>query len=457
MALNPLFQLLNKITSLGINKKQNRYVKIKMRVLNSVAIFTIFISPLYAYLHYCNHDHIIAIASNIFITITALFIVLFHYLYKHKLADVVAATGYTLGFVGSSIGASLGSQFEYFLILTGLASIFLFKKWTYKWLFFSFNFIAFVCLKIYYLHHFEYDSLSPLFGLLNGIVAFILVYTIVYYATNQNNELTNQLLQLNNTLENKVIKRTKEIDLKSKALERSNEELKRFSYVSAHDLREPLCNILGIVEVLNENIIKQQHEDLLAYVKLIKMSVSRMDVVTKDIVNYTGLEDKFEVCSYVDSQLLVEQIVSNTHWVANRVDVLVLGLPKLLINKRLCEILFQQLIDNAIQYCDKEKVEIEVGYFQKEGIGEFFVKDNGRGIAKEHQEKIFMMFKRIHTNINQSASGVGLAICERIVTGYGGKIWIESELGVSSTFYFTLPTANLTIKPSLLTHAENNI
>ncbi|NJN77258.1 MAG: GHKL domain-containing protein [Saprospiraceae bacterium] len=105
--------------------------------------------------------------------------------------------------------------------------------------------------------------------------------------------------------------------------------------------------------------------------------------------------------------------------------------------------LFHQLIDNGIQYCDKPEPKISIDCIEKGNHYQFSISDNGIGILPEYHEQIFVMFKRLHNDIKKHGSGIGLSITKKIVEGYGGEIWLESEVGKGSTFYFTLPKSNL--------------
>jgi len=111
------------------------------------------------------------------------------------------------------------------------------------------------------------------------------------------------------------------------------------------------------------------------------------------------------------------------------------------MNKELCYSLFYNIIDNAVKYDSQNIIKLEIRSLVQGDYYQFSIQDNGIGIEEEYLEYIFEMFKRLHNDLDKKGSGIGLAICKRIVTAYSGKIWVESKINEGSTFYFTLPVA----------------
>ncbi|NJN77257.1 MAG: hypothetical protein HC803_02135 [Saprospiraceae bacterium] len=187
-----------------------------------------------------------------------------------------------------------------------------------KTCFFAFGFIVFAFLKafhVYFPKGLLEAEFSPLFSIVNGMVVFLVIYRIVDKSL-EDNRLSfeklmvknNEITDLNKNLEAKVTARTQEINKKSKALERSNKELKRFSYIAAHDMREPLRNIIGFSQLLNRDILKKDFKKIAEYSSYINWSVWRIDAITRDIVDYTELEDRLTDVAMVD----IATIISTT-------------------------------------------------------------------------------------------------------------------------------------------------
>lgn len=256
---------------------------------------------------------------------------------------------------------------------------------------------------------------------------------------NNNIRLYDKLQSITKNQEKIIEKRTQEVYEKSKEIERSNQELKRFSYISAHDLREPLRNIMSFSQLLKRDLKQGQLDNVDEYLDYISSGISRIDSITKDIVSYTELEEYIEKISKIDTRFITHKIFSEIQDTGKALIFTTENLPKVHMNGQLCHLLFSNLIYNAIQYCDKEMPNITISATPQENTYLFEVKDNGQGIPAEYYETVFEMFKRLHNDLDKSGSGIGLAICKKIISAYGGKIWVESQMGKGSSFYFTLP------------------
>ena len=255
-----------------------------------------------------------------------------------------------------------------------------------------------------------------------------------------NRKLNNRLKNLTINQEIIIEERTIEIQKKSKALEQSNNEFAQFAYISAHDLREPLRNIMSFSQLLERKIKKKEFDEVDEYVTFINKSIRRMDVITKDIVNYVEIEKYVGRVDDVDVFKLVKDINEFFQIKSSKkIKFYVQKMPILNINQKLCHNIFYNLIENAIQYCKKDIPEVKIRVKNLDKFYQFSIEDNSIGIAPEYFDNIFMMFKRLHNDINKSGSGIGLSICKKIILAYGGKIWVESELGKGSVFNFTLP------------------
>jgi signal transduction histidine kinase len=440
---------LSKITHIGVLDNQDEDLKSQTIWLNKLAIFTVVIIGGYMLMHVFLNSNRIAILFDLIYIMTAFLILFFHSKYQFKNTYYTVGVGYTIAFACSSILIGAQNQIEYHVLISTLGSAILFDdKWTKRG-FFIFGFVVFCSLKIVYIYlpkGLLGGDFSPLFSIVNGLVLFGVIYTIVDKALEDNKLSLSRLLkkheevtELNITLEDKVKQRIEEINKKSKALERSNEELKRFSYIAAHDLREPLRNIIGFSQLMNKSILKKEFEKIEEYSSFINWSVWRIDGITKGIVDYVELEERLNDVSAVDLDKVIFEIIEEQMDKRKDLVIAIEPFPKLQMNITLAAMLFYQLIDNAIQYCDKPEPEIEITYTQKDSFYEFAISDNGIGIDTEFQNQIFIMFKRLHNDIKKHGSGIGLSIAKKIVEGYGGKIWLESEIGKGSTFYFTLP------------------
>lgn len=225
----------------------------------------------------------------------------------------------------------------------------------------------------------------------------------------------------------------------------ANEDLEQFGYSASHDLQEPIRNIAIFAQLLsqrNGHQLDQQGKDFLAF---ITNAAKRMQLLLKDLRSYAQIGDGLEygIRKEVPAQMvLAKALYDLTLAVSESGAVISHGeLPVLSVCPAQLQQIFQNLIGNAIKYHqDYVPPRIHVGASRGSCEWVFSIRDNGIGIASEHQERIFGIFKRLHGDKKYAGSGIGLAICQKIVTRNGGRIWVESEGDtMGSTFYFTVP------------------
>ncbi|MES2284672.1 MAG: PAS domain S-box protein [Bacteroidota bacterium] len=236
-----------------------------------------------------------------------------------------------------------------------------------------------------------------------------------------------------------------EIKQKSEELIRSNQELEQFAYVASHDLQEPLRTISNFVGLLEKTQCGKIDDDANNYLNFITSATLRMQILIKDLLDYSrvGKSITFSIidCNNIFKEVLavMDASIKESHAKITS-DVL----PKVKASDVQLKQLFQNLISNSIKFRKKNSVpEIKITVEEKPAEYLFAVKDNGIGIEEKYMNKLFILFQRLHTETEYPGTGIGLAICKKIVTLHGGKIWAESKLGEGSTFYFTLPKGKL--------------
>jgi light-regulated signal transduction histidine kinase (bacteriophytochrome) len=235
-------------------------------------------------------------------------------------------------------------------------------------------------------------------------------------------------------LEKKVQQRTAE-------LERKNKDLEQFAYVASHDLQEPLQTTSGFVELLRKKYHGQIDEKADLYIDYVVQASGRMRILIKDLLDYSRIGRENE-CRQVDCSVIVQEVLADLHKVIveNEVSVKIGRLP-VLYNVYPTELksLFQNLVSNSIKFRKPDcSPVLFIDAVQSNGHWQFSVKDNGIGIEDQYLEKIFIIFQRLHNRSMYDGSGIGLAHCKKIAELHGGKIWVHSEPGVGSTFYFTV-------------------
>jgi PAS domain S-box-containing protein len=257
-----------------------------------------------------------------------------------------------------------------------------------------------------------------------------------------------QIRLLNEGLEKKVQEKTKElqqvnINLENRAaeLQASNTELERFAFVASHDLKEPLRMVTSFLSLLSIESSKTLSIDAREYVQYALQGSQRMKELIEALLEYSRVGSEKLMRTKVDCTQIVKNVIADFDLQIQKsaAKIKVDPLPVIAGIGSQLQQLFQNLIGNALKYSDGRSCEIEIGFHDKPGYFEFFVKDNGIGFDQKYAEKIFIIFQRLHDKSEYSGTGIGLAICKKIVEKAGGSIWVESKPGKGSTFYFTLP------------------
>lgn len=223
-------------------------------------------------------------------------------------------------------------------------------------------------------------------------------------------------------------------------LARSNAELEQFAYVASHDLQEPLRMISSFTQLLARRYQGQLDADADQYIAFAVEGAARMQHLINDLLIYSRAGTREDRIERSDCNRLLKTVLDNLHATIteNQAHIEVGPLPTLMADPTQLAQLFQNLISNAIKYRNDRPLQIDIRAAYKDDAWVFSVADNGIGIAPQYFERIFQIFKRLHSHAEYAGTGIGLAICKRIVQRHGGRIWVESEPGVGSTFYFTM-------------------
>ncbi len=225
-------------------------------------------------------------------------------------------------------------------------------------------------------------------------------------------------------------------------LARSNAELEQFAYVASHDLQEPLRMVASYTQLLARRYQGQLDAKADRFIAHAVDGANRMQQLIQDLLKYSRVGTRGKAFARVDSKIAIATALTNLQ-VAIRESGAAVKLqddwPAVVGDDTQLVQLFQNLIGNAIKYRGDRPPEIEAGARRQDGAWLFFVRDNGIGIHPQHAERIFMIFQRLHTQQEYPGTGIGLAICQKIVERHGGQIWVESEPDRGSTFYFTIP------------------
>ena len=237
-----------------------------------------------------------------------------------------------------------------------------------------------------------------------------------------------------------TIKAQKLLNETLEELKRSNSDLEQFAYVASHDLQEPLRMVASFTQLLEKQYKDKLDETASEYINFAVDGAKRMQALIKDLLTYSRVKSHDEDFIEINCEELIEEVLFNLEIIIKENKAIITRDPLPIISSDRLQMqqLFQNIIGNAIKYNDKmPRIHISAEKDEENWI--FGVSDNGIGIDPEHYKRIFKVFKRLHTKEEYDGTGIGLAICQKIVDRNGGRIWVESELGEGSTFYFTIP------------------
>lgn len=258
------------------------------------------------------------------------------------------------------------------------------------------------------------------------------------------NRMAGELKELYTNLENKVKERTAQLAEANDLLALKNKELDDFTYIVSHDLKEPLRGVKAFTKLLMEEYSGKVDKEGKEYLKTISESSSRMTNLIEDLLNLSRIGRIRNIEPDVDLNALLSDVKKNLAYSLEekKVDLKVSkDFPKVTCDRIRISEVFSNLISNAIKYSKKGvKPVIEIGYSDKGDTYEFSVQDNGIGIEKQYHDKVFQIFQRLHAKGSEyEGTGAGLTIVKKIIENHNGKIWVESDAGEGSAFYFTLP------------------
>jgi signal transduction histidine kinase len=257
-------------------------------------------------------------------------------------------------------------------------------------------------------------------------------------------ERTVELAQANQVLQTEIAERKqseKALAQKAQELARSNEELERFAYVASHDLQEPLRMVVSYLQLLERRYQGQLDATANEFIGYAVDGASRMQTLIRDLLSYSRVGTRTQAFALTDSADVVDKAIANLQMAIAKSAAVIThnSLPEVMVDSSQFAQLFQNLMGNAIKFHGEQPPQIHISAERIADGWQFSVRDNGIGIEPEYTERIFVIFQRLHRRADYPGTGIGLAICKKIVERHGGRLWIESELGQGSVFYFTIP------------------
>lgn len=236
---------------------------------------------------------------------------------------------------------------------------------------------------------------------------------------------------------------TRELSRYAQELKRSNEELQQFAYVASHDLQEPLRMVTSYMQLLQQRYKEQLDPDAQEFISYAVDGASRMKALIQDLLTYSRVETAAREFSTVDMNEVVKTVQRHLRFTLEETKTAITfdEMPKIRADEQQITQLFQNLISNAIKFRSDQDPHIHIGVKKEGRFWQFCVQDNGIGIDQQYYQRIFIIFQRLHNRSKYPGTGIGLAICKKVVERHGGNIWVESTPGQGTTFFFTLPAA----------------
>jgi len=229
---------------------------------------------------------------------------------------------------------------------------------------------------------------------------------------------------------------------KTEALGRSNAELEQFAYVASHDLQEPLRMVSSYVQLFEKRYAGQVDAQAQKYIDYAVEGAKRMQALIGGLLEFSRVGRVDEPAALVDTGAVLDQALQNLRSAIEESHAVVTRgpLPTLSMNAARLAQVFQNLVGNAVKFRRPDEAPaVHVSCLPREEEWLFAVRDNGIGIDPQYRERIFVIFRRLHTRAEYPGTGIGLSICKKIIERHGGRIWVESGTGAGSSFLFTLP------------------
>ncbi|MCU4973969.1 ATP-binding protein [Halobacteria archaeon AArc-m2/3/4] len=227
-------------------------------------------------------------------------------------------------------------------------------------------------------------------------------------------------------------------------LEESNERLQQFAYIASHDLQEPLRMVTSYLQLLEHRYSDDLDEDAKEFIEFAVDGAERMEAMIEGLLTYSRVETQGQSFDSVDLEAVLDDVLTDLGLRIDETDAEITAesLPIVSGDASQLHQLFQNLLENALQYSGEQKPRVSISATRDEDEWMISVSDTGIGIDQEDADRIFEVFQRLHSHEEYKGTGIGLALCQRIVKRHGGKIWVDSEPEEGSTFSFTLPAPN---------------
>jgi signal transduction histidine kinase len=427
-----MFSLWERVSNIGITNDLPQDKIKSIQLLNQLAFPVWVLQTIVCIQNIIRHEYL-QFGMGIFIITTTAAILFFNHLKKYFCARIILNLFYpiVIFILQMTYGTAFRVQFAYIVIML-TSVIFHREKWV-RYVLISWSML------LYFLGEYYTSVYPPLFSLsftpfdmhIVFICSVLCIYLIseMYVSENEKKEeyLTQTLTSLN---------------IKVEELNLANKELERFAYIASHDLKTPIRTIVSYLDLIDKKIKSGDHKDIERYIAFAKSGGIQMNKLVTEILEYSKLNITEDVeTEDVDLNVLVNENMNQLRTIIEDKNAMIttVNLPTIKTNRLLIGLIFQNLIENGLKYntSAQPKIVIESNVV-KEGI-ELTFSDNGIGIEKDYHESVFQMFTRLHNDHQIAGTGMGLAICKKIIERLHGKITLQSEVGLGTSFVIYFP------------------
>ena len=280
-------------------------------------------------------------------------------------------------------------------------------------------------------------------GNLLALFFLLLAGAVIFQEMGQRRRAEEEVRNLNADLERRVADRTAELAERAKDLTRSNSELQQFAYVASHDLQEPLRMVASFTQLLAKRYSDKLDDDAREFINYAVDGAKRMQTLISDLLSYSRVGTQGKAFELVHCDAVLDRVLKSLKIAIEDNGAVIAREPLPAVSGDSIQLsqLFQNLLTNAIKFHGEKPPLVQISAKKNGSTWKLSVRDNGIGISPDHADRIFVIFQRLHTKTEYPGTGIGLAICKKIVERHGGRIWVEASPGGGSTFFFTIPVA----------------
>lgn len=446
-ALDPIRSFWACLTSVGASDDLAAHERKYVRFTNVVATLTALAVALYIPISIWQHQYLLAAlqAVDTLFVLSVLWLNWRHYTNASRFTYIVVVNGFV--YINSCF-IGYESHVQDFFYISYIVPFLLFSARDYR------NILAGVSIAIafffIYDHTYQYFTGYNLDGVTqlaiyntNIWMKFILFGLAIYILSYYNFSTEAELADSNEKLMQQAAE-----------LQRSNKDLEEFGSIISHDLRAPVRGISSFMTLLKRRYESQLDATAIEFIDMAQGSAERMSRQIEDMLSYSKVARNLPPPATVDANAIVRiiQMELGEKFAERNARIVVSGeLPRLReVHQTLIHHIFQNLIANGIKFNTAADPQVEISHKVEGDMFVFQIRDNGIGIDTQYSGKLFQMFKRLHTEEQFEGTGIGLAICKKIVSHYGGDIWFESQPGAGTSFFFSLPNKeNLSVVYSI--------